>query len=66
MSEARKKLGKHVRLLPDFYINNLIPQADWEGEIVEVRESLAGQTTTYKVQCGDEVVIAKDEELEEC
>jgi hypothetical protein len=72
MSYVVNKDGKRVRLLPDFYITRLRPVARWEGVIIGTTESLAGQTTKYRVrlderfQSKEQIVDATDEEMEEC
>lgn len=40
-------VGMYVRLLPDAYINRLIPPRDWTGTIEAVRQSEMGNRTEY-------------------
>jgi hypothetical protein len=40
MSYVENKVGKRVRLLPDFYITRLRPVARWEGVIIGTTEVL--------------------------
>jgi predicted RNA-binding protein with PIN domain len=43
-----------VSFHPDFYINRLIPQSNWEGVIVRVRTSDVGERTKYFVQLDEQ------------
>ena len=45
--DAKKALGKRVRLLQGYFIYHPRLPLDWTGTIVAVKQSLAGNPTEY-------------------
>jgi len=62
----------YVRLLPDAYINRIMPPRDWTGTIVGVRQSEMGNRTEYlfhldeRFQEQEEDFFVFEDEIEQC
>jgi hypothetical protein len=65
-------LGMYVRLLPDAYIRLLMPQSNWTGTIVQVRQSGMGNPSEYLFHLDErfheqeEDFYVREEEIEQC